>query len=488
MPSTTSDNLSTIDSEQFDNLLEAVRDREAALDAELESIDSSAPGSRKRTREIQKTKLWSYARKPKDDELGKNKHYQRIWYCGQTKGSKRRPCTWSSTNGDRCRDHLRREHSITVIEEGEEPPKKQQASLGQMWQRQQLIRPEEQYNQSERLILEKVLDVEKIEEATVRLIAVRNKPLSCTTWPELIEWASCFNPYASKYIPSRQNITRALDRLYRTYKRRVMRRLRTSLSKLHFSIDVWSSPTRTNLHAIVCHFLDSKTRKPVKAILALPEHRDKHGGEEQAKAFIKVLQDFKISENKIGFFVGDNHGSNDKMLRIIKKTVKSLPKIEHIRVRCLGHVINLAVHAFLYKNDDEALEIARRRDQGENVRDADLTDEAFGGQITVGGKKSSNEVKTAEEWRCYGPIGKLFNIVKHIRSSNSLYQSFLKLTGRQIPLANATRWNSWFVMIFTALKLRKGVNSFIDDNLKALEDDRLTHAEWRQLLDFKNFL
>ena len=137
-----------------------------------------------------------------------------------------------------------------------------------------------------------------------------------------------------------------------------MLRLRKSLLKLHFSINVWSSPTRTNLQAIYCHFLDLRTRKPIKACLAIAEHRDKHGGEEQAGAFLRVINEYKIPHEKIGSFVGNNHGSNDKMIRIIKKTVKTLPKVDHIRVRCLGHVINLAVHAFLYKKDTEAEEIA----------------------------------------------------------------------------------------------------------------------------------
>jgi len=45
------------------------------------------------------------------------------------------------------------------------------------------------------------------------------------------------------------------------------------------------------------------------------------------------------------------------MIRIIKKTVKTLPKVDYIRVRCLSHVINLAVYTFLYKKDAEAEEI-----------------------------------------------------------------------------------------------------------------------------------
>jgi len=73
-----------------------------------------------------------------------------------------------------------------------------------------------------------------------------------------------------------------------------------------------------------------------------------------------VIQDFKILDDKISFFVGDNYGSNDKMIYCIKRMVKGLLELKHIRVRCLGYVINLVVYMFLYKNDKEAIEITYR--------------------------------------------------------------------------------------------------------------------------------
>ena len=50
--STIGDDLSTLNSDQFDDLSIPTHDREAAQDLELESIDSSTPGSRKRGREV----------------------------------------------------------------------------------------------------------------------------------------------------------------------------------------------------------------------------------------------------------------------------------------------------------------------------------------------------------------------------------------------------------------------------------------------------
>ena len=253
------------------------------------------------------------------------------------------------------------------------------------------------------------------------------------------------------------------------YKRRVIRRIRNSLSKLHFSIDIWSSPTRTNLQAICCHFLDAKTRKVMKACLALAEHPEQYRAEEQADAFLRVLKEYNIPHNHIGAFTSDNHGSNDKMIRILQKTILDLPPVEHARVRCLGHIINLAAHAFIYKQSAEADEIARHN------------------QLSQGKKKDKEEVQTPSEWRKLGPVGKLFNLVKLIHATNANTNSFKVITGCQMPLANTTRWNSWFIMIYKALKLRKGINQWAHSR-KAAQDDSLTHDEWRELLNYKNFL
>ena len=248
-----------------------------------------------------------------------------------------------------------------------------------------------------------------------------------------------------------------------------MRRLRNSISKIHFSVDVWSSPTRTNLQAICCHFLDEKTRKVTKACLALANHPEQYRAEEQADAFLRVIKEYNISHNRIGAFVSDNHGSNDKMIRILKKDIEELPPVEHIRVRCLGHVINLAASAFIYKQNNEADELSKPL------------------LPTQGKKKDKDEIKAPSEWRKLGPVGKLFNLVKLIHASNANINSFTNITGCQMPLPNATRWNSWFIMIHKALKLRKGIIQW-STSRKSAQEDCLTHDEWRELFNYKNFL
>ena len=211
MASTITDDLSTLDSEQFDDLSVADRDRETTQDIELDAIDFSSPSSRKRCRQSNRPVLWSYARERKDHEPKANKHRHSIWYCGQAT-AKGKACSYNSSTHARIREHLKKTHNIQVLEEGEERPSKRQASL-----RESLLRQREHslnaYTQAEQLILKKVMDVDNIKEKTIRLIAGRCLPLNLTTWPEITDWLSAFNPFARDCLPSRASIRETLIRI-----------------------------------------------------------------------------------------------------------------------------------------------------------------------------------------------------------------------------------------------------------------------------------
>jgi len=73
-----------------------------------------------------------------------------------------------------------------------------------------------------------------------------------------------------------------------------------------------------------------------------------------------------------------------------------------------------------------------------------------------------------------GVLGKLYNIVIHIRSSAARTKLFMSYAGRRIPLDNRTRWNSWFHMLTVALKHRSTVDKYVEENLSTLQKDCLT--------------
>lgn len=64
-----------------------------------------------------------------------------------------------------------------------------------------------------------------------------------------------------------------------------------------------------------------------------------------------------IKQSQLGYFVGDNASLNDTAVRaILAELYPTLREPDSRRVRCLGHIINLATKAFLFGNDADSFE------------------------------------------------------------------------------------------------------------------------------------
>jgi hypothetical protein len=119
-----------------------------------------------------------------------------------------------------------------------------------------------------------------------------------------------------------------------------------------------------------------------------------------------------------------------------------------MRIRCIGHIINLVVQAFLFSGvvKIEELELYEEEQQSREWTD--------------------DEVKRVK-FRLLGPLSQGHNIVVYIRGSPSRTAEFVRLTGKMIPIDNRTRWNSWYEMLTVLLVLRPYVEAYCS----AYEDD-----------------
>jgi len=163
------------------------------------------------------------------------------------------------------------------------------------------------------------------------------------------------------------------------------------------------------------------------------------------------------------------------------------------RLRCLGHVINLAAKAFLYGTDTDAFE----KELGNAKEVSDLN-------------------KELNIWRKRGPVGKLHNVVMFICRTPQRREFFGKIKGftleeganfdhLNLVTDNATRWNSLYAMINRALKLRERIDSYCVTNASALhgalktvpldqrkdrllKNDILTGDDWEALIEVKAIL
>lgn len=129
---------------------------------------------------------------------------------------------------------------------------------------------------------------------------------------------------------------------------------------------------------------------------------------------------------------------------------------KHQRIRCQGHIINLAVDAFL------------------SIKDKDLID-------TTEDNRALITLEELQKWRKSGPLGRLHILTIKIHSSPQLLQKFKAISGGlTVPRDNSTRWLSWHKTIERGLQLREAIDRFYD---LCIEDDpdRLMEEDWKTL-------
>ncbi len=188
------------------------------------------------------------------------------------------------------------------------------------------------------------LDQDIINEALVSLIIVRNLLSRIVEQPEFHTLCLAFNPQADgKLTTAYSTIPKLIEATFQISKDIVRKKLQSALSRIHLSLDIWTSPNHHLFLGIVAHFIDNGEKKQ-QALLALRTVPN-HTGEEQANVLFQVLQDFGIVE-RLGVIMGDNASNNDTLCRAILARLKEngvkWNSVQE-RLRYLGHIINLII-------------------------------------------------------------------------------------------------------------------------------------------------
>jgi hypothetical protein len=368
-----------------------------------------------------------------------------------------------------------------VVEAQENKAKKLRTErLENIWKKTEVQKLQKVEEREER-VLKAAINERAVHEALVQLIAVRNLPYNAATWPELQALLMTVNYTVEEVLLHAHGaVPKLIEQSFVVHREILKSKLHRSLSKIHFSVDMWTSPNHRAFQAIVAHFIDADTRTLQKALIALPE-LPSHGGEDQAYAFLRVGEDYEILGN-LGYFCGDNHGSNDKMCRFISAGLiaQGYPYWDpvHHRIRCSGHCVNLALQAFLYLKDKEAIDEALRQ-------------VAIDENSTID-KKLAQRMKEAKAagWREIGTLGKVHNLIVHIRGSEARYNEFVAMAGRAIPMDNDTRWNSWFLVIQVIKEpaVRAAIDEYTRKWYAEVKNDYLSPEDWQVVDDTHDFL
>jgi hypothetical protein len=289
------------------------------------------------------------------------------------------------------------------------------------------------------------------------------------------------SPSLVEYVPCGNTIRGWILAEYNFQKARMKTRLKEDcLGKIHISFDFWTSPNSMALMAVIAHYCDRDYKSQTR-LLGLRRLHGEHSGENQADLLIKIIKEYEITD-RLGWFITDNASNNntaiDQVLRTLLPDLTPDQRVER-RLRCWGHILNLAAKAFLY---------------GKNP-------ENFDEEVLIN-RTLAREQEKLQAWRRRGPIGKLHNIVVFIRRSPQRFDNFRELAEAGDDFAelrlvqdNATRWNSAYSMINRALKKRANVERFIEASIYEINknkivplEDRLTNENWLILEETNSIL
>ncbi|KAM3450574.1 hypothetical protein MY8738_008724 [Beauveria namnaoensis] len=439
--------------------------------------------SQPKKRKLRTPETWKHFRLPQADEET-HQSSQRLWYCQQC-------CKppWRTVSITSAKRHMRNAHGIT-IEEEERPAKKalQQSLEVAFMHAEQKSR--EIATRSEESILRNTIQLDAFYEAQIQLITRRRLPLNCVSWPEYQALLCAVNPKAEEVlVQSGTTVFAHIERSYLLHREAIKSQLRAAKSKIHFSIDLWSSPHRKAFLGICGQWVDEHYNLR-EALLGLPNVRHSHSGETMSGHLLDTIRYFGIADN-VGYFTADNATSNDTCMSALSTSLASEFGVEFhptdCRIRCGGHIINLCLQAFLFASSKEALCAAI--EEADRSMDATAV-EYLQAQLRHRAAKGKRLKVTEDQagWRSMGPLGKLHNIAVYIRSSTVHSDAWYRLAGCTLGIDNATRWNSWYMLLRNALDKKDKLMMFQQEHHKVLGDDCLTQDDCDILRLTANFL
>jgi hypothetical protein len=379
-------------------------------------------------------------------------------------------CEYSHEISSTFRSHLRTAHQTQTTTQISAVRKEGTIQLQELWD---LAEPRTRES-IQTAVFQEYLDTNVVRNALIRFIVQQRLAFSIVESPSFHAFVQALNPAAdNRIIPASHSAIRtAIQSHWYSEKLILQREIQTAASQINISLDIWTSPNRILFIAIVAHFVRSSNGTVAKSLIGLRQVAG-HSGEEQFHVLRTILLEYEIVQ-KLGVIIGDNSGTNDTLCRTISKWLSDDLNMEwepeDSRIRCLGHIINLIVQAFIFAGLSEAIPLTE-------LEAADK--EELEGQ-------EPNLVRAAQI-RFIGPMGKLHNIVVHIRGSGIRTKEFLDKAFKMIPLDNRTRWNSWYYMIMVALELEMHVDFYVK-NQPDLHEDTLTRQDWDMLRTIKMFL
>ncbi|KAK2470914.1 hypothetical protein H9L39_17145 [Fusarium oxysporum f. sp. albedinis] len=439
-------------------------------DSDLNAATSSmAPSSSSSTDSFPRhttSPIWKYCRIEEGKALPAawvDSNGRKWWHCQPCFNKKREKRYNYSGGSSTIIDHLRKEHRIMVSGRQDNRRATTQSRLGDIttfMTNDTLVPSKKRKATAEG----DVLDQATLRELYCRYTVACSLPFAHVEQPAFRDFIRYLRPAADDLLPMSANTVKAdLQWGYDNKKEFVKRALQNALSSVHIVPDNWTSPNCLGVIGFTVQFV-TEDHGLQSLVVRIKELEGQHSGENMAEAIMEFIREYGIA-SKVGYFMMDNASNMNTMIDKVSDDLEHefdvfYDPLPH-RLRCFGHIINLAVMEFL---------IGKRPPTTDSYRGP-----------------SDEEV---EQWRKREAIGKLHNIVVYITWNPQRLQAFTILSdGLRLRRDNDTRWNSWYKMVEWALrsKVRQAITIFCAQE-PALQEDSLTPSDWATLTETCKFL
>lgn len=385
------------------------------------------------------------------------------WHCQPCFNKKRDKKYKCSGGSSTIVHHLRKEHNITVFGRQEA---RQEVTQNRLRDITSFLARETTPSSKRRkcTTVGDALDQATLRELYCRYTVACSLPFAHIEHPAFRDFVRYICPAADEFLPrSGDTVKSDLQWGYDNKKELVKRVMQNALSSIHFIPDNWTSPNCLGVIGFTVQFV-TEDHGLQSLVVRIKELEGQHNGENMAEAIMEFIRENGIA-SKVGYLMMDNASNMNTMIDKISDGLEDefgvfYDPLPH-RLRCFGHIINLAVMEFLV---------------GKRPRTTDF----YRGPSDEG----------VEKWRKRGAIGKLHNIVVYITWTPQRLQTFTTLSeGLRLRHDNDTRWNSWYKMVEWALrpKIRQAVTIFCAQE-PALQGDVLDSSDWVTLAEIHKFL
>lgn len=220
-------------------------------------------------------------------------------------------------------------------------------------------------------------------------------------------------------------------------------------------------------------FYDPTDSVPRHIVMRIKQIEHPHTSERLKEVVMETLTEWNIDRSKVVMLVTDNGANVVKAMRLMREEASESDAIE-------GEQEEDAEEEEDFVNDEDQDDSELSEDYQEEftvpfVSLRHMPCMAHTLQLVVKKALSTNSCSI---------LSKARSLVGHVRKSGVAVQKLQDICGKTLPVDNATRWNSSYLMMKRLTELRHSINQVV----QMLKVDTLRVAEWEEVENVVNLL